>query len=56
VGGNVWRRRGREGSRPIVKYLLKNLGDETKERIILSDIIIFKDLKYSINKKYRVTV
>ena len=39
MGGNVWR--GREGGRPIVKYLLKNLGDETKERITLNYIIIF---------------
>jgi len=33
-----------------VKYFLKNLGDETLGRIILKCILIFKDLKYSINK------
>ena len=41
---------GREGSRHIVRYLLKNLRDESLGRIILNYILIFKDLKYSIYK------
>jgi hypothetical protein len=41
---------GREGSRHIVKYLLKNLGDESEGIIILNYILKFKNPKYSINK------
>jgi len=33
-----------------VRYLLKNLGDESERKIILNYIITFKNPKYSINK------
>jgi hypothetical protein len=42
--------KGREGRRGIVRHLLKSLDDETEGKIILKSIVIFKDLKCSINK------
>ena len=50
-GAEGWDGEGRGDSRHILRYLLKNLGDESAGRIILNYIIIFKNPKYSINKK-----
>ena len=45
-----WEVKGREGSADIVTHLLKNLDDELEGKTIYKSIIIFKDLKCSINK------
>jgi hypothetical protein len=42
--------KGKDGSRYFVRYLLKTLGDESERKIILKFILIFQDLKCSINK------
>jgi len=41
---------GRENIQLILRYLLKYLEEEFEGKIILKSILVFKDLKYSINK------
>jgi len=51
IGGldKGWEVKGREGSADIVRHLLKNLDDESEGKTIKKSVLIFKDLKCSIN-------